>query len=476
MMPSPEQRRAVLARRAKLLLALFRGKEAAPDLEELLEVRRRDGDKAAEVDTLLDLGSAYWTVALDDPATLQKSRDALENAYTLARELGDKAKMARALLPTMWFTSFWPDYADTLRKNIEEAYALSLDVGDEDLLLDARRARFSLWRGEDAEAEGAAIRVELEKKGSLVRLNDILFSLMWLYYRQAKFALCVECCDEGTAVARRIGAKPVQYASIKGLALLDLGRFDAAWNSFQQEVADEDTPFGRAQRDLGIAAYYAEVLAFERADAAARDVIEQARKVGRPWIRAWAQTILASAALSLRGVEGDTADAIREELRRSGARLSPEVLGEALLAAGAAGEALDQAEDALAAIAATQRTREATIAFGRRAWPALLDIKARALIALERADEALPLVDEAIAFARAQDYRRVLWRLLATLGAAREALGQTEAAARAYDEAAASVAALAETIPDDRLRRGFMANPAVAAVLEAGSQSAGRRR
>jgi len=101
---------------------------------------------------------------------------------------------------------------------------------------------------------------------------------MWLYYLRGKFERCLECCESGTRLARRIGSEPVQYASIKGFALLDLGRFGEAWDSFQREVADEGHPFGRVQRDLGIAAYLQELTAYERAEEVARAVIQEARR------------------------------------------------------------------------------------------------------------------------------------------------------------------------------------------------------
>ena len=48
--------------------------------------------------------------------------------------------MARALLPTTWFTDYWPDYAATASANVAEALALAEEIGDDDLQLDALAA------------------------------------------------------------------------------------------------------------------------------------------------------------------------------------------------------------------------------------------------------------------------------------------------------------------------------------------------
>src|SRR5438128_506121 len=84
-----------------------------------------------------------------------------------------------------------------------------------------------------------------------------------VYWLRGDFEQCAVTCDEGIALAEQLGSPPVQYASIKGLALTDLGRFDAAWTSFQQEVADEAHPFGRCMREFGVAVWLAALGALE---------------------------------------------------------------------------------------------------------------------------------------------------------------------------------------------------------------------
>ncbi len=460
--PAPERRR-ILQYRGKLLLGLFRGREAARDLEDLLEGARESGDKAAELQALRDLGSAYYTIAIDDPAVLDSAREVLERAYTLAKELGDKAMMAWSLIPTHRFTDFWSGYQDTARANLQEALALGEEIGDEEIVLEARRVALRFVPGVKAEAEAEAIRAALESKHQLVRLNEHLFQLMWLYYGRGKFERCIECCESGTRLARRIGSEPVQYASINGLALVDLGRFGEAWDSFQREVADEAHPFGRAQRDLGIAVYLLELMVYERAEQAARTVIEQARTLSRPWMVLWAQTILARSLAATGRFYGRTADMVRSEIEAAGGFRSGEALVEALLAGGAAADALVEAEKLVAASEANGR--------GRDYVPAL-ELKARALISLGRPAEALSLLDGALTRARDMDYRRVIWRVQRTKGDAYSALGDRDAATGSYQEAAAVLRTLADTIPDAQLKNGFLSSPVVVSTLKAAQAGA----
>ena len=468
--PAPQHRR-LLQQRAKLLLGLFRGREAARDLEALLEAAREDGDKARELEALLDIGSAYYTMALDDPAVLDRAREALERAYALARELGDKASMAWSLIPTHRFADFWSGYWDKARANLQEAAALGEEIGDEEIILDAKRVALRFMPPVEAEREAEVIRAALESKHQLVRLNEHLFHLMWLYYGRGKFDRCIECCESGIQLAGRIGTEPVLYASIKGLALLDLGHFGEAWDSFQREVADEAHPFGRAQRDLAIAAYLLELMAFERAEQAARSVIEEARILSRPWMVGWAQTILARSLAEMGRLHGRTAEILRSEIEvaagthslltfmeAAGAVPGADTVAEALLARGAAADALVEAERLVAGSETRGRGRD---------YAPALELKARALIKLGQPAEALLLLDEALTLATDMNYRRILWRVQRTRGDAYSALGNADAAAGSYREAAAVLRALADTIPDAQLQNGFLSNPVVVSTFRA---------
>ena len=102
-----------------------------------------------------------------------------------------------------------------------------------------------------------------------------------------------------------------------------------------------------------------------------------------------------------------------------------------------------------------------------RDYAPALELKARALINLGQPAEALSLLDEALTRATDMDYRRILWRVQRTRGDAYSALGNADAAAESYQEAAAILRALADTIPDAQLQNGFLSNPVVVSTLSA---------
>ena len=118
---------------------------------------------------------------------------------------------------------------------------------------------------------------------------------MWTYWRTAQFTDCIACCDRATALANRLGIPPVQYGTIKSFALLDLGRFDEAWQALEQEVSDDEHPFGQAFQHLGRTFWYASAGDFERVIRDVPRVLADARKLQRTWMIPWADDLLASA-------------------------------------------------------------------------------------------------------------------------------------------------------------------------------------
>ena len=155
--------------------------------------------------------------------------------------------MARALLPTTWFTDYWADYRATAQANMEEAHELAEEIGDEDLILDALAA--SLHRGGTAmnlvESEELLPSAQGNDRDP-VKLNAHCFWMMWQYSAMGRFADAVAMCDRGIALADLIGSQPVQYGSIKAIALTEAGRFDEVDAAIGQEVTDDDHPFGQA--------------------------------------------------------------------------------------------------------------------------------------------------------------------------------------------------------------------------------------
>src|SRR5262245_8741418 len=253
--PSGTERDAVLQARGRLELDLFRGREALADLEPLLARAREAGDRVHEVELLLMRSRGLYILSLDEPGYADQTRASYEQAYGLAKELGDRRAMCQALIPTSWLTDYWQDYRDRALANNSEARALAAELGDEELQIEAASARLHLVAFAEVHDEALRLRKRLEARRDPLRLKEHLFWLMWGYFWRADFEKCVTTCDDGIALAAQLGSPPVQYPSIKGLALTDLGRFDEAWASFQAEVADDAHPFGRCMRELGVAVW-----------------------------------------------------------------------------------------------------------------------------------------------------------------------------------------------------------------------------
>src|SRR5262249_20883443 len=148
----------------------------------------------------------------------------------------------------------------------------------------------------------------------------------------------------GIRLAGETGAPPVQFPTWRALALLNLGRYGEAWESLQQEVADDAHPFGRAMKDLGTGLYFLELMAYEKASEVLRDVVEQARRLKAAWMRHWAQGAGVGALVQAGQLDETELDRITRDLQETGATLPPAILAEIRLSQGNLEEALEAAE------------------------------------------------------------------------------------------------------------------------------------
>src|SRR5262249_47522416 len=142
--PSAGDHDAVLQSRARLKLDVFRAREAIVDLDSLLVRARQANDHVREVELLLLRSRGLYILSLDEPGYAEQRRGSYEAAYALAKEIGDRRAMCQALIPTTWFTDYWPEYGEQAVRNNDEATALAQVLGDEDLQIEAASARLRL--------------------------------------------------------------------------------------------------------------------------------------------------------------------------------------------------------------------------------------------------------------------------------------------------------------------------------------------
>jgi len=199
------------------------------------------------------------------------------------------------------------------------------------------------------------------------------------------------------------------------LALLEDGAVEVRWN------ADEAHPFGRAFRDLGIGAYLLDLLAYEQAIPLLRDVGKRAKQLGRTWMSEWPYLQVAGAlarSVPYRRAELETTahDLADTDFAYAIAQsaLPEQVSAEISLALGHLDLALEQAEQACARL----EERGA-----RPDYVSALEIRARILLELGRAQEALSMADAGLEMAEEMGYLSIMWRLQAARARALEALG-----------------------------------------------------
>jgi len=447
---------AILRQRAGLYLDLFNGPAASEDLDLVLAAVRARGDRAAELDTLLALARAHYVRSLDEQEYARIARSTYEETYALAVDLGDRKAMVEALLPTAWFTDYWADYLPTARANVEEAARLAADLGDERLSVETQAAALRFTSGPEITGQAEALRDRLEALHDPVRLKEHYFWLMWHYLGRAQLDRCVETCDLGIDLAAQLGSAPVQYGTIKALALIELGRYDLVDAALAEEVTDDGHPFGQACQAFARALYLCAIEAWEPAATAALDAMQRASELSRVWMQlgvlAAASTVSAHAGAM---VKAET-DAIRAIGEASG--LGPGTIAdaEAELAWGRPDDARVRLERVVASMIETNRSRDAAHA---------MECLARAWADLGRWVETIVVCDEGLALAEAAAQVPLVWRLRGCRSFALAQLGRDNEAETDRALAAEAFETLSKRIGDPSLREWFRGQPLAARWL-----------
>lgn len=444
-----EKRDEFTLNRCRLLLDIWRGAEALDDLEALLGNAKARGDASSELAVQRVLARAYYVMSLDHKPFAEKCRQAYEQAIALARALDNKAELGAALVATTQLTDYWPDFQEQAKLNHAEAEAIARATGNEDLAIDVATSGLNLLIVDEEGIDGEErLLTRLEARRDPIRLNAFYFRMMWSTYAKGKFARCVEICDKGSELAYRIGTLPVQYPTIKGLALVESGRFDQAWASFDKEIADSAHRFGAAIRDLGRMHYAFAVGADDDMLERARHVTAEAHALTRDWMLQWV-------ARDLAGLASDYCDdpamiaRIEALIADTGAQCG--TLGKAALALAKRDRA------GAAALLDGAQSREWVGHVRRKVTRAQLSAQLHMLDG--DPVKARDAIADAVARARANAAEGWLWRLLGEQALIEEALGSNAGAEALRREGIEIWARIGTTIADPDHRAAFLKGP-----------------
>jgi tetratricopeptide (TPR) repeat protein len=309
----------------------------------------------------------------------------------------------------------------------------------------------------ESERQSEELLVQLVKLNDRQRLHKLYFDLMWVYLARANFDKCIHICDSAALLAQEIGVPPVQYPTIKAIALSRIGSFEESQFSLNEEVADADHPFGQAFKNYGAAHYLLDIMAFDEAAEILDITTVQAKLLGRAWLVRGSQQLKAAALIHSGNLDESKLDEIIENLTAVDSALPKLIVGEIDFAARLFESALDHAK-----MAAKEADKE-----GRRsAFIPALELQLRIMLKLDRPQDVVSLADQGIQMALETDYLTMLWRLHDARARALESLGNQAESAEEYRSAAKLINDLADNIIDRKHKKGFLSYPQVASILE----------
>jgi len=413
----------------RALLGRGRIAEAAKEAQAVVERAWRLEERTEEAWALAQLGlAAIFTHQLD------LAFEALERARRLAGALGDDALLATALshLTVLYDKRGLLDEAAAC---IEQALPLAEQVGNRAVVLQGFTylGYMANWRGEFVAATS-----RLREACSLAREALDLHSLA-----SAQFALA--------------------------LALAGRGAYEAALDELHQLEdfsAVTGEPYYAVRVPNTIGWIYRELAFIERALEWDERAVAEAS--GGDWpglFEARANSLLNLAfdlillgrleEAELRIAQAAEAAAHDEFMRWRNLNRLALCQGELALAQGKGELALAAAEDALAQ---AERTHSGKYLFLGQ------DLAGRALSLLQRDQEAVRYLEQAIAKAASLCYRAGHWRSLVNLGAVLTRLGEAGRSSECCAQARALVDALATSLQNPELRAAFLEAPPVAAL------------
>ena len=453
--------------RARGLIFEARGdfERARFDHELVLQTAQKTGNHVAEWQALLDLG-ALWASqdyketgkhyeqalviaqAANDPVLRARSLNRLGNwyanvgqaveglkAHATALELfqaqGDKHGMAATLDLMGMASGIYGDLLSSI-KHYRQAIALFREVDD------SRAQGWSL-------TACAAFTSPFWAETTASPLSEL-----------AEAELDIE---QASDLARKLGSLADETFAEWAAATLyaSFGHLGRAFRHVQRSLdilAEIEHPQWTAAAHFSLGQIYLALLAPESAIRAFETGFPLAHKLGSAW---WIGNFAAYLALAY-SLHDDLAqaEAVLTQAIRPNAppRNAPErrmiwAWGELYLLQGNAGAALTIAEQLIASLPGEVTTQMV---------PTLLALKGRALMALNRMDEAQQALEDAQQGASERQHPTLLWQVNAALGHLHHALNRNEAARREYAAARAIVRSLAETIDDPALHDAFLSS------------------
>ncbi len=412
----------IILERCKMLLDVWRGSEAVEDLEALLGRKKANSDQARELDTLVWMSRAYYVMSLDSAGYAEKALASYDQTILLARELSNEHILAQALTATAQFVDYDTGFYPTAQANLKEAEEIGHRTGDEDVLIEVATARLNTVFSDENDMLGEETLVRLLTRKDPIRLNAHYFRMMWSTLGAARLERCVEICDAGTELAYRIGTLPVQYPTIKAMALLALGRFDDALQAISEEVADEDHRFGAALQKLSEFQYLLDCAAFDEALLVTPHVIAESKYLSRAWMLRWVANSLALATPYLDEEQVGIARSLISDTQASVSRPARAMLA---LSNGD----IKEAGDLIAGKREDEKLRELRRLVSRMEQHAII------FMAAGQWSEAKDEIDAAIPFCRESNLRPVLLRMLAMSAQIYRALDNESVAIKMLDEA-----------------------------------------
>jgi tetratricopeptide (TPR) repeat protein len=278
---------------------------------------------------------------------------------------------------------------------------------------------------------------------------------MFTHLGLGNFEKCIETCNSGVEVAKRIGVPPVQYATIRAIAYIRWGRFELARRSLEEEIADEAHRFGRAFRDTGYGMYYLETLSYGKAIETLKSSIIQAADVGRAWLVNSGKYYLG---LGLIESGSGSVPEIEEILNH----FDPTdtffglIFGQSEFMRGDFDKALEFAEE----------LEEYSRDNGRRyELASALLLKGQSLRAKEMFDDAEAAIEAGIKLAVEMESLPILWRLRATRAKIFRHKGDEGEAIAEFERASKSIGEMADNISEKEIRNTFLSDSAVAHIL-----------